>query len=237
MNWQTSPPVLALRNLGRRLGINRQLALWLNGSGYETRYDNAFITALQPGNCVWDVGANVGYYTQLFADRIGPSGQVIAFEPSPINFQHLQRACGDRHNVKLMALGLGHEDSEVSFLQGSDDLGASSRIVDPISVKPEVAIETVKIKTGSGLIQSHQVPLPNAIKIDVEGFELEVLQGMANQLANPALSLIGIEVHFTILQGRGLGAAPQQINQLLQSHGFTIEWVDTSRLIATRHRP
>lgn len=74
MSWYTSDTILAARRIGRSLGLNRRIAAWLNGSGYETRYERAFLAALAHGDCVWDVGANVGHYSRLFADRVGSSG-------------------------------------------------------------------------------------------------------------------------------------------------------------------
>jgi predicted methyltransferase len=80
MSWQTKSWAVGIRNLGRALGLNRRIAARLYGRGYETRYDNAFTACLRQGDVVWDVGANVGYYTRLFVGRVGDTGQVVAFE-------------------------------------------------------------------------------------------------------------------------------------------------------------
>ena len=77
--------------------------------------------------------------------------------------------------------------------------------------------------------------MPNAIKIDVEGFELEVLQGMGPYLAEPTLRMIGVEVHFGILKERGIAYAPQRIEQLLVHNGYRVRWPDNSHLLAVRH--
>jgi len=129
MSWRTNSLVLAARNIGRSLGLNRYLARLLNGSGYETIYDNAFQQSLRQGDCVWDVGANVGYYTKLFSQRVGEEGRVFAFEPSPVNFSRLSTACVGLVNVQLRQFGLGQTDGSLSFQQGADDLGATSRVV------------------------------------------------------------------------------------------------------------
>lgn len=92
----------------------------------------------------------------------------------------------------------------------------------------------VDIRTGQGLIQGGEAMVPNAIKIDVEGFELEVLQGLGTHLAAPALRAIGVEVHFGILQERGMADAPQRIEQLLARNGFRVQWPDNSHLLALR---
>ena len=232
MSWQTKPWAVALRNVGRSLGLNRWIATCLYGRGYETRYDQAFTACLKPGDVVWDVGANVGYYTRLFAGQVGDGGKVLAFEPSPVNFTRLQQACGALGNVRLYPLGLGREEGSVMFLQGQDELGATSRVVE--EALPQGEAISVAIRRGEGLIQSGEVPPPKAIKIDVEGFELEVLQGLGSALAATDLRVIGIEVHFGLLQQRGMGDAPQQIEALLRQYGYRLQWPDTSHLLAIR---
>lgn len=76
--------------------------------------------------------------------------------------------------------------------------------------------------------------MPNAIKIDVEGFEVEVLQGLGPHLAAPTLRVIGVEVHFGILKERGMADAPQRIERLLARNGFRVQWPDSSHLLALR---
>jgi hypothetical protein len=78
---------------------------------------------------------------------------------------------------------------------------------------------------------------PNVIKIDVEGFELEVLQGMTQVLSRPELRSVLIEVHFGILSDRGLAGAPAAITALLKKAGLTIDWVDSSHLVGSRFSP
>lgn len=230
MSWRTSHLVLGARRVGRSLGLNRRIAAWLNGPGYETRYEHDFSAALEPGDCVWDVGANVGHYSRLFAQRVGREGAVIAFEPSPTNFTRLRSACAENCNIRLLNIGIGDASGELAFQQGTDELGATSRVVDADSE----GSETVEIRSGADLIDADGLPGPNAMKVDVEGFELEVLRGMGNHLATPSLRVIGIEVHFRLLSERGIGTAPQDIERILQENGFRVVWPDSSHILATR---
>lgn len=197
--------------------------------GYETNYDNRFSGALRQGDCVWDVGANVGYYTKLFSDRVGELGKVFAFEPSPMNFDRLTTACASLGNVTFLQCGLGGEDGKLRFQQGSDDLGATSRIIEAQSKGM-----LVDIRSGTSLISGDEATLPNAIKIDVEGFEYEVLKGLGEHIDNPEVRLIGVEVHFGILKDRGVPDVPQQIETLLNRTGFSVSWPDNSHIIAIR---
>lgn len=239
MSWRTNRLALLARDVGRILGLNRWIALWLNGRGYETRYDGAFSAALHPGDTVWDVGANVGYYTLQFAERVGGRGRVFAFEPSPVNFARLSVACAGLDNVLLRQMGLGSEAATLALVQGADELGATSRVVgNPGGSASSAPLEgektLVEIRTGQGLIQSGDALAPNVIKIDVEGFEWEVLEGMGAQLASSSLRAIGVEMHFGILKQRGLADAPQRIEDLLVRNGFRLQWPDNSHLLAIR---
>lgn len=230
MSWRTHATVVAARNIGRMLGVNKAFASLRSGGGYELSYDECFSKQLRPGDCVWDVGANIGHYTAQFSQAVGPQGQVIAFEPSPHNQIRLTERCSELTNVAILGIGLADQDGSLPFDQGEDDIGATSHI----SAHASATSLLVPVRTGLGVIAEGLAPLPDAIKIDVEGFELEVLQGCGAVLADPALHIIGIEMHFAILSSRGLDRAPAEIEKLLRRSGFRLTWPDSSHLIATR---
>ena len=75
---------------------------------------------------------------------------------------------------------------------------------------------------------------PAVIKIDVEGFEGEVLDGMGSVLGLPSLRAVCVEVHFGTLNERGKPNEPTRIVRLLEAHEFTVKWVDRSHFVAER---
>ncbi len=227
MSWRTHPLVVKARNLGRALGVNRYIASRESG-GYEAAYDARMRACIRPGDTVWDVGANVGLYTARFAELVGPAGRVVAFEPSPTNFAELTRACAGLRNVTLEPFGLGERLGVVSFAQGGDSLGATSRIV-----SGGTEGDTVDIRSGDALIAAG-LAVPNVLKIDVEGFEGEVLAGLRQCLSNPDLRAIAIEIHFSLLSERGLAHVPGEIEKTLRQQGLTVSWPDRSHVLATR---
>ena len=97
-------------------------------------------------------------------------------------------------------------------------------------------MRTVKvlIRGGVELFKKRLARLPNVIKIDVEGFELEVVRGLELTLSDRDLRLVGIEIHFTLLQDRGLLSAPRDIESTSKSKGFSLGWTDSSHLLAVR---
>lgn len=233
MSWRTARAVLVLRNLGRTLGLNRLIASWLARENYEDRFQAVMLGAIRQGDVVWDVGANVGLYSRKFSDIAGPSGEVFAYEPSPANLQRLNAAVASLLNVTVIPVALGEHEGVVVLEQGNDSLGATSRIVE----KPDrESVRQVEIQLSSGdhLISSGAVTMPNVIKIDTEGFELDVLRGLRQTLQEKILRVLCIEMHFRLLQERGLPNAPSDIEKLLVSSGFSLTWPDASHLIATR---
>jgi FkbM family methyltransferase len=230
LSWRTNEIILAARNVGRKLGLNDAIAAALGRDGYEARYDSAFAGEIVTGDCIWDVGANVGYYTRQFSAKAGSQGYVYAFEPSPANYAKLTAGCVDLTNVTTHQFALGRESSSLPFLQGADALGATSRIV----IGGTEAAVLVDVRTAASILAADLAKRPNAIKIDVEGFELEVLQGFGEMLTDQSLRAIGVEVHFAILQSRGVGDAPAWIERELTQSGFSVSWPDASHILAVR---
>lgn len=228
MSWRTSTIGVFARDIGRTLGVNRFVAR-LRAHGYEENYEAKLSASIQQNDVVWDIGANVGYYTKQFAASVGESGTVVAFEPSALNFERLKSACAGLTTVRLLPYGLGSVSGRMRFEQGSDDLGATSRVIEDRD-----AGTIVDVRVGDELIASGAAPAPNVIKMDVEGFEGEVLSGLAASLRSPALRTIGVEVHFQILKQRGLGRTPHAIEAMLETAGFRVSWPDSSHILATR---
>lgn len=239
MSWRTSQTVLVLRNLGRTLGLNRLVASFLGAGGYEDRFQAAMLGAIRPGDVVWDVGANVGLYSRKFSDIAGSTGKVFAYEPSPANLQRLNLAVASLANVTVVPVGLGAREEVVVFEQGKDPLGATSRIVGIVGITDKSAKESagqvdIQLTSGDRLVSSGAVAIPNVIKIDTEGFELDVLLGLRQTLLEKRLRALCIEMHFGLLQERGLSNAPADIEKLLVSSGFSLAWPDASHIVATR---
>jgi FkbM family methyltransferase len=232
MSWHTSSFVMQARKLARAMGLNRLVAALLYGPRNEDRFEEAFIRNLLPGDVVWDVGANVGYYTELFSTKVGPTGRVVAFEPGPTSFGRLLDATRESGNVLPFNIALGRSDEWMSFDPSSHETGATGRLSGSDASSPAAVV--VEVRSANTMIRGGDVPAPTALKIDVEGHEYEVLLGAAAVLADPVLRIVGVEVHFTILQQRSDGAVPAAIESLLKDNGFRIRWVDASHLLAVR---
>lgn len=234
MSWRTHPLVVNLRNLGRAVGVNRWLSALVAGPGYETKFQKTLFASVRKGDCVWDVGANVGLYTAKFAELVGLEGKVFAFEPSPINQARLKAAIEKHVNAILVPIALGDREAAARFQQGDDPLGATSRVLDGAPSETEDSLR-VCVTRGDSLISAGTLPTPNIIKIDTEGSELDVLRGLEGVLKAPELRMLCIEVHFALLDERGEKDAPRHVENLLSAAGFRCGWPDPSHIVADRH--
>jgi FkbM family methyltransferase len=126
---------------------------------------------LRPGGCAIDVGANVAHYTRAFAEAVGPSGRVLAFEPIPQTFELLAGNCRELRNVTLInaaasdAFGFLRMDVPKWEGQAQDNFYRAS-------ITASGAYQVMAMT-----LDSLALPSVDLIKIDAEGHELSVLKG------------------------------------------------------------
>jgi FkbM family methyltransferase len=225
------------RSIARRVGLKRtlqQLQRRLPGHDrYEAKVKAALEGAVRDGDTVWDIGANVGLYTQMFSEWVGPGGHVVAFEPVPSCYTTLQRATRNCGNVEALNLGLSDVDAVLPMHLSGDEAGTMHTFVAERGAGAEV-IE-LPVHRGDALLGERDLPSPNVLKIDVEGFELEALRGLAETLASATCRMVLCEVHFAVLEARGHKRGPQEIERFLAERGYSTRWVDASHLAAERH--
>jgi FkbM family methyltransferase len=187
-----------------------------------------FATLVSPGDTVFDIGANVGFYTLLASVLTGPTGTVVAFEPLPRNVELLQRhlRLNERNNITVMIAAVGNSMGTARFAPHPYS-NAMGRIDDGGSVE-------VPLVSLDGLMESGSIALPSVVKIDVEGAEFDVLQGAA-QLVARAQPAILLATHDTKIHLRCC--------DLLQSWGYQLSAVNdtesvtqTDEILARPHR-
>jgi len=227
VSFMTSSTAMTLRCVVRRVGLVNAVMLLLRSLGYEQLLTKAMAARLLPGACVWDVGANVGYYTKLFSERVGSSGRVYAFEPSPATVATLTAAAGGLDNVSILPIALSDRTGNAAIDPGDEDQLATARIAERGAVP-------IELQTGDKIISTGAAGLPAMVKIDVEGHEFEVLRGMEQVLRAGTLRDIFIEVHFAIFGATGRSDKPALIERLLSDCNFKLRWIDQSHLHAYR---
>jgi FkbM family methyltransferase len=184
-----------------------------------------FISVIKDGDVVYDIGANTGLYT-LFAAKACPDGKVIAFEPYPPNLDLLKQDItrNQLQNVGIVDMALSDSVGNIEFSQpDEDDVGYGSSSIETNESEATVEIPTT---TGDQLIADGEIPTPNVVKIDVEGSESLVLEGLEKALSAPDCRTVYCEVH---LPGdsrpsvEDFGSSPEHIKSRLEEFGFTVE--------------
>lgn len=228
----SSAIVVKIRSYTRKIGLNKFIGRLIYGSRYEDNFGPVFIACIKPGDTVWDVGANVGLYTAMFLEAAGSDGRVVAFEPTPDCFARLQDQFSDCQQVSLKNIALGSRDGLAAMVLDDDPFGVTHHLVENSVSSPNLL--EIEVCTAASVVDGSSELFPNAIKIDVEGHEGSVVDGLSSLLVDPRLHSVGIEVHFGILEARGESWRPQQMEKLFRSNGFTVRWTDPSHMLATR---
>jgi FkbM family methyltransferase len=173
-------PILKGPLKGRRWLVATRINFFMGT--YEPEQTAAFQQVVRPGSVVYDVGAHYGYYSLLASQLAGPSGRVIAFEPSPRNLSVLRRHIQLNHadNVTVLETAVSDHEGEARF----DDRAGSG--VGHLSPTGPI---TVRLTTLDAL--GERFPAPDVVTIDVEGAEEAVLAGGRSLLEHtrPAIFL------------------------------------------------
>ena len=134
---------------------------------------------LEAGDCMLDIGANVGYFSTLGSMRVGQAGQIHSFEASPETSQHLRLVETNPYgNVFLHEVAVSDHCGEVEFSCGPTTHSGLSSMRD-LGERTSARVKIPCITIDSIL---DDIPTTKLIKIDVEGAELRVLLGMRRLL-------------------------------------------------------
>ena len=198
---------------------------WVVGSGmpnfwlgtYEREKYEAFSRELRPGMVVYDVGANVGIYSVLACRSVGANGSVFSFEPATMNLFYLNRNIRLNHfcNCEVVPKAVSSSDGTVQFeFTGESCLGRIS--ADGLLRVPSTTLDSF-CHNGK--------PMPQLLKIDVEGAEYDVLSGCVRVLLNAKPTI------FLATHGETVHA---DCCRLLQELGYTLQFLMRDEIIARK---
>jgi len=205
--------------------------------GSEKKVIEPFLDKIKEGDTVFDIGASVGLYTVFIAKKVGGDGRVVSFEPER---QSRERLMGNIRlnslgNVRVVSDALGRDESR-QFLRPDKNFASGANIIFDAKENPGAAGgEEVSVFSGDTLIKKGVLPVPNAIKIDVEGMEDDVLTGLKETIRRPECRTVLCEIHFSNLEKRGRPEAPKRIEGMLKDSGFNqLFWLDRSHILAVK---
>jgi FkbM family methyltransferase len=210
--------------------------IWLTRNSWETlfsRYEpytgRAMKIHLRAGDTFWDVGAHIGWFSLLASKIVGSNGKVFSFEPSPDVFNMLSANTQGLSSIRAIQCGVGNTDAVAPFAaQGTSTAASFLEEVTELYQHyhfPKTPIQKIEtnIRKADNLLK--ELGAPHVIKIDVEGFELEVLKG-ATGLLLTARPILIMEIH--PIQLNLSGGSEVLLFQFLKEHGYGWEVINRS---------
>lgn len=194
------------------IGVSRPLYI---GQAYEAGETKVFQRVLRTGQCVIDIGANIGYTVRLATDLVGPGGRVLAIEPDPDNLRLLRANTRHLPQVAICACAVGAEPGVASLSRSRWNAG-DHRLYGNDG-REQV---TVPVNTVDRLVAEHKLSPVHFIKMDVQGYEPHVLPGMLATLRRDHPLLL---TEFWPNGMRAAGGNPEVFLGSLHSLGYTAE--------------
>jgi len=219
---QTVLPIMQGRLKGKKWIVgSSNHGCWLGSYEYAKRI--VFERTVREDSVVFDIGAHVGFYTLLASVLVGPRGSVFAFEPLPANLLYLKEhlRLNKIDNVTVVEAAVSDRCGTAFFDEGPNSS------MGHISSNGRLQVETVALDE---FIAKGEVPLPDYIKIDIEGAEALALSGAKSMLA---------QSHPTIFLATHGNRIHQECCHLLHSLDYKLHPIDgmslesSSEILAT----
>jgi FkbM family methyltransferase len=190
--------------------------LWI-GHGYEKNVEELLKRLVERGQVVFDVGANIGYFTVLLASLVGDLGRVVAFEPVGSHVELLTRAIelNKLRNAFVCPKVVVDNDGEAEVT--TDRLSSGLASLSPKNVparRRTIRVQTVTLNRFSEV----EGLSPDLLKIDVQGAEARVLRGATDHLCRD----IRIVFEYWPTGLLNLGDDPVELLETLRAYDFRI---------------
>ncbi len=189
----------------------------LKNGYYEEEVLRALLEHVGNDGILWDIGANIGLHA-ITIKHLCPKTQVVCFEPSPFTFSRLYLNANLNHaDLILINIGLSNSIgySKLSFTISGNSGLTSFKPWDSFSYQHTMLCYC---DTAANMVKHGIIPIPTIIKINVEGFEFEVLSGFEELLENRMLRAIIFESPADFLENSN----HYPVYHLLRQTGFDI---------------
>jgi FkbM family methyltransferase len=209
---------------GHRMFLNEGLFNLSLGRPFELIETEIVNKEIKKGDAVIDIGANIGYYTLIFANLVGREGKVFAFEPSPDNFSLLQKniEINGYQNVKLEQMAVSNKSGKTKLYLTSNP--ADNRIYDLHDNSNSVEVVTIKM---DDYFSNYNGKI-DFIKMDIQGAEWAAIEGMPLLLEKNKNIKILTEFSPPLL--KGFKIEPSEFLDLLLKHDFKIYNVNRQKM-------
>jgi FkbM family methyltransferase len=153
---------------------------------------------------LFDVGANIGNYGRLLFDIFTSQSKIYCFEPSPSSFNILKSNLGGLENVQLFNLGFGEQGGTLTLYSDSTASSMASlykRRLDHYNIRFN-HLEAIELRTIDEFCEENNIRQINFLKLDVEGYEYNVLKGAENIINKNLVDYIQFEFGGTQIDSR-----------------------------------
>ena len=210
-------PILQGRLRGKKWVVGAgEHGYWLGS--YEMNKRLAFEWEIEPSSVVYDIGANVGYFSLLASVLTGEKGKVYAFEPLPRNIEFLKKhiALNKLSNIQVFEAAVSNQSGDAFF-----DFGASTamgHLSDSGGLR-------VRMASLDDLFSAGMLEPPDYIKLDVEGAEYDALRG-AEEIIDKFQPVLFLDTHQR--------KAHQNTIQFLEQKHYHFEILDSKSSVETK---
>lgn len=209
---------LKIRNTSAKIIVSNPNELsFYNSLDNEKAFLEEFLSKINRQTIFYDVGAHIGLYSLAAATYKIPPKFIYCWEPEPHNFKRLKEniKLNKINNIEVFPIASGSENTMI---------GISTKAKEPGSLTPSLARKgsesiSVQVVKGDDWILKKKLHLPSIIKIDVEGYEFNVLNGLKETIKK-SHPIIFLEVHPAYL--KDLGFDKEHILNFLKNLNYKI---------------
>lgn len=189
--------------------------------GYGSRFFNSLVAQnIKEGDVVLNIGANIGYYTLMLAERVGKTGKVYAFEPAPDNFRLLKKNAEVNNYSNIVPINKAVSDKTGVTRLHLDDYNQGNHGIYKNGTT-ENSVEVGVVRLDDFLKNEKKIDF---ILMDAQGAELGIFRGMKNLLKkNKKIKII---TEFSPLHLEMLGDSSIDFLNEIKNYGFNILDID-----------
>lgn len=203
---------------GHKMFLDEEDSLSLFSLGVHEPFEaETIIKEVKKGDVVLDIGANIGFFTLLFAKIVGETGKVYAFEPDPENFELLKKNVNlnGYKNVVMLNKAVSNKSEKVNLYISKKNKG-DHRIYDSGDSREFIEVEAIRL---DDYFKDYYRKI-NFIKMDIQGAEEKAINGMRNILdSNEKVKII---TEFWPYGLKNAGSIPLDYILKIMKHGFKI---------------
>ena len=168
---------------------------------------------------IFDVGANKGDWSRMSSEKF-PECAIYSFEPSPSTFKDfLETSTFSISSIKCYNIGLGSESAILPFKEYQGGNIFSTFVIDADFHSLKTSTTNVEVTTGDKFCQTNKIKKISFLKIDVEGFEYDVIKGFGEMIANSNIDVIQFEYGYT---NADAGHTLKDIYKLLSDNDYVV---------------